>query len=55
MNPSRVAVDGRQPNDGARSLGVGLEIWTLQAFVLRGGYTTDGDLGSNLSRRRDSL
>lgn len=43
-----LAVDGRQPNDGARSLGVGLEIWTLRAFVLRGGYTTEGDLGNGL-------
>jgi hypothetical protein len=44
-----VAVDGREPNDGPRTVGVGLEIWTLQAFVLRGGYTTEGDLGSGLS------
>jgi hypothetical protein len=43
-----LAVDGRQPNDGSRNLGVGLEIWTLQAFVLRAGYTTEGDLGSGL-------
>ena len=44
-----VAVDGRQPNDGSRTVGVGLEIWTLQLFVLRGGYTTEGDLGNGLS------
>jgi hypothetical protein len=44
-----LAVDGRQPNDGSRTLGVGLEIWTLQSFVLRGGYTTEGDLGNGLS------
>jgi hypothetical protein len=44
-----LAVDGRQPNDGPRNLGVGLEIWTLQFFVLRGGYTTEGDLGNGLS------
>ena len=43
-----VAFDGRQPNDGSRTMGVGLEIWTLQSFVLRGGYTTEGDLGSGL-------
>jgi len=40
--------DGRQPNGGSRTIGVGLEIWTLQSFVLRGGYTTEGDLGSGL-------
>jgi hypothetical protein len=43
-----VTLDGRQPNSGARSMGAGLEIWTLQSFVLRGGYTTEGDLGSGL-------
>ena len=43
-----VTLDGRQPNDGARTIGAGLEIWTLQSFVLRGGYTTEGDLGSGL-------
>jgi len=43
-----LAFDGRQPNDGSRTMGVGLEIWTLQTFVLRGGYTTEGDLGSGL-------
>jgi len=43
-----LAVDGRQPNDGPRNLGVGLEIWTWQAFVLRAGYTTEGDLGNGL-------
>ena len=43
-----VALDGRQPNDGPRTMGAGLEIWTLQSFVLRGGYTTEGDLGSGL-------
>ena len=41
-----LAVDGRQPNEGSRSLGVGLEIWTLQTIVLRTGYTTEGDLGN---------
>ena len=44
-----LAFDGRQPNDGSRTMGVGLEIWTLQSFVLRGGYTTEGDLGNGLS------
>jgi hypothetical protein len=44
-----VAFDGRQPNNGSRTMGVGLEIWTLQSFVLRGGYTTEGDLGNCLS------
>jgi hypothetical protein len=43
-----LACDGRQPHDGSRTMGVGLEIWTLQTFVLRGGYTTEGDLGSGL-------
>jgi hypothetical protein len=43
-----LAVDGQQLNDGSRNLGVGLEIWTLQAFVLRAGYTTEGDLGNGL-------
>jgi hypothetical protein len=44
-----VAFDGRQPNAGSRTVGVGLEIWTLQTFVLRGGYTTEGTLGNGLS------
>jgi len=44
-----LALDGRQPNDGPRTMGVGLEIWTLRSFVLRGGYTTEGDLGNGLS------
>ena len=48
MNPSPWPLDGRQPNDGPRTMGVGLEIWTLQSFVLRGGYTTEGDLGNGL-------
>ena len=43
-----LAVDGRQPNDGPRSVGAGLEVWTLQSFVLRGGYTTEGDIGNGL-------
>jgi hypothetical protein len=43
-----LAVDGQQPNAGSRNVGVGLEIWTLQAFVLRAGYTTEGDLGNGL-------
>jgi hypothetical protein len=43
-----IAVDGQEPNDGSRTVGVGLEIWTLQSFVLRGGYTTQGDLGNGL-------
>lgn len=43
-----LALDGRQPKDGPRSVGIGLEVWTLQTFVLRAGYTTQGDLGNGL-------
>ena len=43
-----VAIDGRKPNDGPQSMGVGLELWTLQSLVARAGYTTEGDLGNGL-------
>ena len=43
-----VAFDARQPNAGARSIGVGIEVLTLQSFLLRGGYTSQGDLGNGL-------
>ncbi len=42
------AFDARQPNDGPQSIGIGLEILTLQSFVLRAGYTSEGDLGNGL-------
>jgi hypothetical protein len=43
-----VAVDGTQPNDGRRYIGAGLEVWTFRTLVLRGGYTSQGDLGTGL-------
>ncbi len=43
-----VAVDGEQPNDGASFLNAGLELWTLQTFVARAGYSAQGDLGNGL-------
>ena len=43
-----LAVDGRQPNAGPRSLGAGLELRTLQFVILRAGYTSEGDLGNGL-------
>jgi hypothetical protein len=43
-----LALDGRQPTDGPRSAGLGLELKTLQIVVLRAGYTTAGDWGNGL-------
>jgi tetratricopeptide (TPR) repeat protein len=43
-----IALDGREPNDGPRTFGVGIEILTLKTFVLRGGYTSGDDLGNGL-------
>ncbi len=43
-----LTLDARQPNDGRRSFGTGLEVWTLQSLVVRGGYTSEGDLGNGL-------
>jgi len=42
------ALDVHQPNDGSRSFGTGVEVWTLQTFVLRAGYTSRGDIGNGL-------
>jgi len=42
------AMDGEQPNDGKRTLGAGMELSTLQLLVIRGGYTSRGDLGGGL-------
>jgi hypothetical protein len=41
-------VDGEQPNDGKQTLGAGVELSTLQLLILRGGYTSKGDLGTGL-------
>jgi hypothetical protein len=41
-----LALDGRQPNDGRRSYGAGVEISTFKILLLRGGYTSDGDVGN---------
>jgi hypothetical protein len=41
-------LDGRQPNDGRRTYGAGLEVTTFQAFILRIGYDSEGDLGNGL-------
>jgi len=43
-----VAVDGEQPNDGKQTVGAGVELSTLQMVILRGGYTSKGDLGTGL-------
>lgn len=43
-----LALDGQQPNDGPRVFGAGLEVVTLKALVIRGGYTSAGDLGDGL-------
>jgi len=43
-----VAMDGEQPNDGKQTFGAGVELSTLQLLILRGGYTSQGDLGSGL-------
>jgi len=43
-----LALDGTQPNDGDMSIGAGAELWTLGVLVLRGGYTSRGDLGNGL-------
>ncbi len=43
-----LAVDGQQPNDGPRTVGVGVELTTLQMLIVRGGYTTRGDVGNGL-------
>jgi hypothetical protein len=43
-----VAVDGQKPTDGKATIGAGLELWTLQLLVLRGGYTSQGNLGDGL-------
>lgn len=43
-----LALDGTQPNDGDLSFGAGAEVWTLGVLVLRGGYTSRGDLGNGL-------
>ena len=44
-----MAVDGRKTNDGPATIGAGVEVTTLGAFVLRGGYSTDSDFGNGLS------
>jgi tetratricopeptide (TPR) repeat protein len=41
-------LDGEQPNDGKRTVGAGVELSTLQLLILRGGYTSKGDLGTGL-------
>jgi hypothetical protein len=41
-------LDLRKPNDGPVSTGTGLEIWAFNILALRGGYTSEGDLGSGL-------
>ena len=43
-----LAGDGNFPNDGNTSIDLGLEVLTLKMLILRGGYTTQGDLGSGL-------
>jgi hypothetical protein len=42
------AVDGEKPQASAGFFSGGLEVWTLRTFVIRGGYTTRGDVGNGL-------
>jgi tetratricopeptide (TPR) repeat protein len=43
-----LACDLRHTNEGLTSFGTGVEIWTLQSFVMRAGYTNEGDLSNGL-------
>ena len=43
-----LTVDGQEPNDGKQTVGAGVELSTLQLLILRGGYTSSGDVGSGL-------
>ena len=43
-----LAMDGQQPNDGARTLSAGIELLTLKVLVVRAGYTTSSDLGNGI-------
>jgi hypothetical protein len=42
------ALDGEKPQAGSAFFSGGVEIWTLRTFVIRGGYTSQGDLGNGL-------
>lgn len=42
------AVDGEKPQAGSGFFSGGLEVWTLRTFVIRGGYTSRGDVGNGL-------
>jgi len=43
-----IAVDAEQPQAGDAAIHAGLELWTFRTFVVRGGYTNQGDLGNGL-------
>ena len=42
------ALDGEKPQAGTGFFSGGIEVWTLRTFVIRGGYTSRGDLGNGL-------
>ena len=42
------AVDGEKPQAGSGFFSGGVEVWTLRTFVIRGGYTSQGDVGNGL-------
>jgi hypothetical protein len=42
------AVDGEKPQAGSGFFSGGVEVWTLRTFVIRGGYTSRGDIGNGL-------
>lgn len=41
-----LAADSQQPNDGPHTFSTGMELCTLKTFILRAGYTDQGDLGN---------
>lgn len=43
-----IALDTEQPEKGNSAVSGGLELWTLRTFVIRGGYTSKGDIGNGL-------
>jgi tetratricopeptide (TPR) repeat protein len=43
-----LALDTEKPQAGRGFFSGGLELWTLRTFVVRGGYTSRGDVGNGL-------
>jgi len=42
------SVDGEKPQAGPGFFSGGVEVWTLRTLVIRGGYTSRGDVGNGL-------